>query len=304
MPKAVRFEDYGGIDVLKVVDVAKPEPGDGEVLVKVRAASINPGEAKIREGLLRDVWPATFPSGEGSDLAGTVESVGAGVRGFSAGDEVIGWVDTRASHAEYAVVPAEYLIAKPAGVSWEIAGSLHVVGSTAVGMVRSVNPQPGDTIAVSGAAGGVGSVVVQLLRRAGVTVVGIASPANHDWLTSLGATPVAYGDGLADRLRAVGTIDAFLDTHGGGYVKLAVELGIAPERIDTIADFPAISEYGVKGDGSAAAASAQTLAEVADLVAKGELEVPIAATFPLTEVQAAFTELEKGHTRGKIVLLP
>jgi NADPH:quinone reductase-like Zn-dependent oxidoreductase len=299
--KAVRFDRYGGIDVLRVADVAVPEPADGQVLVEVKAASVNPGEAKIREGLFRAEFPATFPSGEGSDLAGIVTEVPAGVAGFAAGDEVIGFTDERASQAEYVVAPAQNLTAKPANVSWEVGGSLAVAGSTAYASVRAVSLEPGDTVAVSSAAGGVGSMTVQLARRAGADVIGIAGPANHDWLTAHGVMPVAYGNGLADRLRDAG-IDAFIDTHGGGYVKLAMELGVAPTRINTIADPAAAREYGVKTEGSSAM-SAAVLAELAGLVASGALEVPI-TTFPLDDVRAAFTQLEQGHTRGKIVLLP
>jgi NADPH:quinone reductase-like Zn-dependent oxidoreductase len=173
--------------------------------------------------------------------------------------------------------------------------------------VRAVSLKPGDRVAVSGAAGGVGSIAVQLARRAGAEVIGIAGSANHDWLSAHGVKPVAYGDGdngnLGDRLRQAG-IDAFIDTHGGGYVKLAVDLGVAPNRIDTIIDFAGAQQYGVKTEGSQAALNAGVLAELAGLVAAGELEVPIAATFPLTEVRAAYTLLDRGHTRGKIVLLP
>ena len=163
--------------------------------------------------------------------------------------------------------------------------------------------KPGETVAVSGAAGGVGSIAVQLAKRAGAEVIGIAGPANHDWLAAHGVKPVAYGDGLADRLRKAG-IDAFIDTHGGGYVKLAIELGVARDRINTIIDFAAAQQYGVKTEGSQAAKNAAVLAELAGLVAAGEMEVPIAATFPLADARAAFKLLEQGHTRGKIVLLP
>src|SRR6202167_6820709 len=128
--KAVRFDEYGGVDVLKVVDVPRPVPGPGQVLVQVKAAGINPGEAKIREGLLHSRWPATFPSGEGSDLAGVVAGTGPGVTRFAAGDEVIGWTDNRASQAEYVVVEEQHLTAKSAGVPWEEAGALFVAGTT------------------------------------------------------------------------------------------------------------------------------------------------------------------------------
>ncbi|HEX5117860.1 MAG TPA: NADP-dependent oxidoreductase [Pseudonocardiaceae bacterium] len=304
MAQAVRFDEYGGIDVLRVVEVPDPVPGAGEVLVRVKAASINPGEWKIRQGLLHSRWPATFPSGEGSDLAGVVAAVGDGVDGFAVGDEVAGFTDRRASHATHVVVEAGNLTRKPAGVSWEAAGSLFVIGTTAYAAVRAVKAGPGDVVAVSGAAGGVGFATVQLAQRAGATVIGIAGPANQDWLREHGVTPVVYGEGLADRLREVGTIDAFIDTHGDGYVRLAVELGVPKDRIDTVADFAAIDEYGVKGEGSAVAATAAVVGEVAGMVDRGEVEIPIAATFPLTEVRAAFEQLEQGHTRGKIVLIP
>jgi NADPH:quinone reductase-like Zn-dependent oxidoreductase len=301
--KAVRSDNYGGIDVLRVADVPIPQPGQGEVLVKVKAASINPGEAKIREGLFHAFFPATFPSGEGTDFAGIVTKVGSRVSGIAIGDEVIGFTDRRASHAEYVVVEARNLTAKPKDVSWEVAGSLAIAGTTAYASVRAISLKPGDTVAVSAAAGGVGSIAVQLARRAGAKVIGIASPANHGWLTAHGVKAVAYGEGLADRLREAG-INAFIDAHGSGYVKLAIELGVARDRINTIIDFAAVQEYGVKAEGTEAARNAAVLAELAALIASGDLEVPIAATFPLENVRVAFELLEQGHTRGKIVLLP
>lgn len=307
MPKAVRFQQYGGIEVLQVVDVERPVPGPGQVLVRVVAASINPGEAAIRMGVLHDRWPATFPSGQGSDLAGVVEEIGEGVEGFAAGDEVIGFTDSRASHAEFVLVPAENLTHRPAGVPWEQAGSLFVAGTTAYAAIRAVGAGAGDTVVISGAAGGVGSLAVQLARNAGATVIGLASEANHQWLADHGAIPVAYGEGVEDRIRkAAGgnKIDAFIDTFGADYVELALDLGVAPERINTIINFPAVEKYGVKAEGTAAAASAEVLAELAEQISAGRLEVPIAATYPLDQVQDAFRELEKRHTRGKIVLKP
>ncbi len=199
--KAVRFDSYGGIDVLQVLDVPVPEPSYGEALVKVKAASINPGEAKIREGLLDAIWPATFPSGEGSDLAGIVTKVGPRVENFTAGDEVIGFTDRRASHAEYVVTEAKNLTIKPAKVPWEVAGALAIAGSTAYAAVRAVSLKKGDTVAVSAAAGGVGSIAVQLATRAGAAVIGIASPANDQWLTAHGVMAETYGADLANRLR-------------------------------------------------------------------------------------------------------
>jgi NADPH:quinone reductase-like Zn-dependent oxidoreductase len=303
--KAVRFEQYGGIDVLDVVEVPTPEPGPGQVLVQVKAAGINPGEGKIRSGDLHSMFPATFPSGEGSDLAGIVSGTGPEVTGFSAGDEVIGYTDNRASHAEYAVAEAENLTPRPAGVPWDVAGSLFVAGATAYAAVRAVAAAEGDTVVVAGAAGGVGSIAVQLARLAGATVVGLAGEINHVWLANHGIVPVSYGDGVAERIRAaVPRVDALIDTHGDGYVQLALDLGVQPSRIDTIVNFSAVAEHGVKADGNAAGASAAVLAELASLVAAGKLEVPIAATYPLSQVRDAYAELQVGHTRGKIVLIP
>jgi NADPH:quinone reductase-like Zn-dependent oxidoreductase len=305
MPQAVRFDEYGGIDVLRVTGVDRPVPGPGQVLVRMVAAGINPGEAKIRQGLLAQRWPATFPSGQGSDLAGVVEELGPDVTGFAVGEEVIGFTDNRASHAELVVAEAANLIHKPAGVSWEAAGSLYVAGATAWAMVRAVSLGRGDIVVVSGAAGGVGSIAVQLARIAGATVIGLASEANHPWLISHGVIPVSYGEEVADRIREAsgGRVDAFLDTQGGGYVELAIELGVRPERIDTIADFAAKETYGVKIDGNAVGGNARVLAELAALVDQGRLEIPVANVYPLARVQDAYRELEKGHTHGKIVLM-
>jgi NADPH:quinone reductase-like Zn-dependent oxidoreductase len=303
--KAVRFDEYGRVDVLKVVDVPRPAPGAGQVLVQVKAAGINPGEAKIRAGLEDSRWPATFPSGEGSDLAGIVAETGLDVTSFPAGDEVLGWTDNRASHAEYVVVEEQHLTARPAGVPWEAAGALFVAGTTAYAAVRAVGLTGGDTVAVSAAAGGVGSLAVQLARQAGATVIGLASQAHHPWLAGHGVLPVAYGDGMANRIRqAASKVDAFIDTYGAEYVQLALELGVEPSRIDTITDFEAMQRYGVKAEGNAAAATASVLAELSGLIAAGELELPIAATFPLDRVQDAYRRLAEGHVLGKIVLLP
>jgi len=307
--KAVRFDTYGDVDVLRVDDVPVPDPGRGQVLVRVRAAGINPGEAKIRDGLLHARWPATFPSGQGSDLAGVVEQPGPDVTGVAPGDEVIGWVDNRSSQAEYAVVEAGHLTPKPAAVPWEVAGALPVAGFTAWAAIRAVNLKTGDTIAISGAAGGVGSLAVQLARRAGATVVGIAGENNHEWLRTHGAIPVRYGEDLVGRIRdallTTSQVDAFIDTYGGDYVEFALnELGVEPARIDTIVRFDAAAGYGVKAEGNAAGASAETLKELAGLVAAGELEVPIWGTYPLDRVREAFAELATGHLRGKIVLIP
>jgi NADPH:quinone reductase-like Zn-dependent oxidoreductase len=304
--KAVRFDEYGGVDVLEVREVDDPVAGPGQALVAVKAAGINPGEIAIREGYLHDRWPATFPSGQGTDFAGVVQAVGDGVTEFAAGDEVLGWTEERASQAELVAVPADQLTAKPASVSWEVAGSLFVVALAAYASVQAVDPQPGETVVVSAAGGGVGSVAVQLARRTGARVIGLAGARNHDWLRRHDIVPVTYGDGQADRIReaAGGTIDAFIDTFGDGYVDLAIELGVAPQRINTIIDYAAVERLGVHGQGTHAIATAPLLADLAGLVADGSLEIPVARTFPLDQVRDAFRELAERHTHGKIVLLP
>jgi NADPH:quinone reductase-like Zn-dependent oxidoreductase len=271
MSRAVQFDSYGGIDVLQVRDVPRPVPASGEVLVEVKAAGINPSEAVIRSGALHHMFPATFPSGQGSDLAGVVAELGPAVVGFKVGDEVIGFSMRRSSHAEYVTVPANQLTPRPA-------------------------------------AGGVGSIAVQLARRSGATVLGIAGPSNDAWLSGHGVVPVNYGDNLPGRLRAAaksGHIDALLDFYGGGYVALAIEdLKLPPDKINTIADFEAVKRFGVQSKGGADAATAAVVAELADLVARDELEVPIARVFALEDVREAFRQVELRHTRGKLVLRP
>jgi NADPH:quinone reductase-like Zn-dependent oxidoreductase len=306
MPRAVRFDQYGGLDVLQVVEVERPIAGPGKVLVRVKAAGINPGEASIRKGLFAERWPATFPSGQGSDLAGIVEELGPGVTTIAVGDEVIGFTNDRSSQAELVVVGAGDLVPRPANVSWAQAGALFVAGTTAYAAVRSVALDTDDTVVVSGAAGGVGSIAVQLAKNADARVIGLAGAANHTWLTDHGVIPIAYGDGVEERIRAAGggKVDAFIDTFGGGYVELALKLGVAKSRINTIIDFAAAAKYGVKTEGSHEAANAEVLAQLAGLLAAGRLEIPIAKVYPLDEVREAYRELEQRHTRGKIVIEP
>jgi NADPH:quinone reductase len=304
--RAIRFDQYGDRDVLYVANVETPQPAPGEALVEVRAAAINPGEASIRKGFMHERFPASFPSGQGTDLAGVVTAVGDGVSGFAPGDEVLGWSWERSSQAEYVTVPVTQLVAKPEGLSWEVAGSLNVAGATAWAAVAAVDPQPGETAVVSAAAGGVGSIAVQLLRLRGATVIGIASQDNHPWLLQHDITPVEYGDGLQERVRAAAPdgVQAFVDTFGPEYLDLALALGVQPERIDTIISFERAAEVGAHTEGSAAGSTPEVMTALAELAADGRLEVPIAATFPLERVQDAFAELEQRHTRGKIVLIP
>ncbi|GAA3753560.1 NADP-dependent oxidoreductase [Microbacterium kribbense] len=305
--QAVRFDQYGDVDVLQVREVDDPPPGAHQVIVRVRAAGINPGEASIRRGDLDARWPAHFPEGEGSDLAGVVTAVGADVAGFAVGDEVIGFTNNRASHAELVAVGDDELTHKPESLAWDVAGALFVAGTSGRAIVDAVHIVPGETVVVVSAAGGTGAFTTQLARGAGARVIGLAGPDNHEWLREVGAIPVDYhGDGLADRIRAAAggaPIAAMLDTHGGGYVQLGLDLGIEPRRVASLADFRA-GEKGATAVGHAVAAKPEVLRELADDIVAGRLQVPIAARYPLAEVRAAYTELERRRTRGKIVLIP
>ncbi|CAL9630917.1 NADP-dependent oxidoreductase [Streptomyces sp. enrichment culture] len=307
--KAVRFHRYGDIDVLGVEDVEPRPLGPRDVLVHVRAAGINPGEAKIRTGALHERFPATFPSGQGSDLAGTVTATGSAVTDWAPGDAVLGWSWERSSHAEYVVVPHDQLVGKPDELPWTAAGALYVAGSTAWAAVTAIDPRAGETVLVSGATGGVGTIAVQLLRLRRAHVIAIASPRHQDWLASQGAALVHYGSGVTERLRraiegdGAGTAHAFLDFHGGDYPRIALSLGVPPRRANTL-DYDAAAALGTQSQGSAEGTSRAVLTELAELAAAGRIEVPISRTHPLHEVRAAFTHLEHDHPLGKVVLLP
>jgi NADPH:quinone reductase-like Zn-dependent oxidoreductase len=304
MSKAVRFDHYGNVDVLKVIEVEKPLPSPGRVLVRVLTAGTNPGEIAIREGQLAKQFPTTFPSGEGTDFAGIVAELGDGVTSPSVGTAVMGWSNERSAQAEFVSVPVHQLVVKPESLDWNVAGALYVVASTATAAVNAVVPQHGETVLVSGAAGGVGSLVAQLVLRTGASVVGTAGSSHHDWLRSLGVIPIGYDTDLQESLGRVapGGFNAAIDTTGHGYVELAIKLGVKPNRINTIIDFAAAAQYKVHTDGSSASESATVLAEIASLVAAGELQVRVAAVYDLQDVRQAYTRLAKGHMGGKIVL--
>ena len=306
--RAVQWDSYGGVDVLGVRDVADPVPGAGQVRVRVRAAGLNPGEAKIRAGEFREMFPATFPSGEGTDFAGTVDAVGDGVDAFAVGDEVLGWTDERASHAELVVVPDTQLTGKPAGLPWEVAGSLFVAGTTALAAVDAVAPGPGDLVAVAGAAGAVGSLAVQLVllaRREGDRHRGGRQPAVGG--RTRGRSRRLLAGQTAELLAAAADgqpIDGFIDTVGGPYVDLALELGVSPDRVDTS---PTCGRPARKA--SSATATPRGRAPRISRWSRRwsptvRLELSVARTYPLDDVRAAYEELETGHVRGKLVLIP
>ena len=304
MPQAVKFNRYGGSEVLENVEVEARVPERREVQISVIAAAINPGEISIREGKMHETFPAHFPEGQGSDFAGIVTAVGAGVDFPRVGDEVIGFSDGRNAQAEFVTIDASRVIPKPHAVEWNEAASLFVAGTTARACINAVDVRPGNTVVVAGAAGGVGIIATQLAVLAGAAVVATASEENHAFLRSLGAIPVAYGKGLAERIRRIvpDGVDAFIDAHGDGNVQVAVDLGVPKDRINTIADFAAKKKFRVKAEGMSTVEPREVLTELARLVANGELKIPVYATYPLDRVRAAYERLGAGHGLGKIVL--
>ncbi|MEF9883714.1 NADP-dependent oxidoreductase [Streptomyces sp. P9-A4] len=307
--EAVVYEEFGGHEVLRhETGVAVPQPGPGEVRVRVAAVGLNPVDWKRRYGWLEEFYPTTFPAVPGLEFAGTVDEVGAGVTRVAVGDEVLGWTKTGA-YAEYAI--AGIVAPKPAGLSWEAAASLPVAGETAQRVLDLIGVREGETLFLHGAAGVVGSVGVQLAVAAGITVVGSASESNHAYLRELGAIPVAYGDGLADRVRAAapGGVDAVFDAAGHGVLPVAIELlggDDAPkERIVTIADTDA-ERYGIVFSGVLGEEESvrSGLASHARQAAEGSLTVRLAEVLPLKEAARAQELSESGHVRGKLVLIP
>lgn len=303
MPRAVRFPRYGGPEVLEVVDVDRPKVGPEDVLVDVVTVALNPGEIALREGAFDDVWPADFPEGQGNDFAGVIAEVGGDVTGFAEGDEVIGFAP-RAAQAEVVVIGAGALVAKPAGLTWERAACIAGVGSTAWAAVEAVGPQRGETVVVSAAAGGVGVIAAQLARLRGARVIGTAGRGNFAFLRDLGVEPVEYGPGLAGRLTAAAPegVDAYLDNVGDGNVGVAIEIGVPPARINTIADPGAARRYGVQARAQVDASTPEVWGQLAAMAARGEFVIPIAATYALDEVRQAYRDLAERHTRGKRVL--
>ncbi len=302
MARQVQFSTTGGPEILEVVEVPVPQPGPGEIRVRVEAAGINPVDSKIFSGgPAATSYALTLPSVNGSDFAGTVDAVGEGVS-LHVGDEVFGGLRFRAQ-ADYLVIDADAVGIRPRGLSVEQAGGLDIAGRTALASIAAVNVSAGDVVFISAAAGGVGVLACQLAVRAGATVIGTAGLANHDFLRSIGVIPVAYGDGMVDRLRdaAPGPFTVALDNNGRASIDAALALGIAPERINTIADRSAVAEYGISAVGGADASNTQRQ-ELAELIAAGEVLLPIDSTYPLERVREAYEHAMAGHLRGKVVL--
>ena len=305
MTKIARFAEYGDPDVLRVVDVPAPTAGQGQVRVAVRAAGVNPIDAKTVEGLMRNAIALTLPAGVGADVSGVVDQVGPGVSEFAVGDEVLGSSVTP-SFAEYALAEPTSLVRKPHDIAWEVAGSLAGAGGTAYAVLKQLGVKAGETLLIHGAAGGVGTFAVQLAAARGVTVIGTASERNHDYLRSIGAIPVTYGDGLLERVRSVAPqgVDAVLDASGRGEIPVSIQLTGTPERVLTLVAFDA-ADTGIQihiGGGGSDLGDA--LREIVGLIEQRRLTVSISRTFPLPEIASALKTSGAGHVTGKIVVLP
>ncbi|MEV7225917.1 NADP-dependent oxidoreductase [Polymorphospora sp. NPDC051019] len=300
--RAAAFDEFGDADVLRTRELPRPPYGPKEVLVRVAVAGVQPVDVAVRSGALPPWADITFPQVVGNEFAGTVEAVGADVRGFAVGDEVAGF-RVLGCYAEFVAVPATQVVRKPAAVDWRTAGTLSASGQTAHTALEALAATAGETLLVHGAAGGVGTMLVQLARARGLTVVGTAGAANQEYVRSLGAIPVRYGDGQIDRIRAAtpGGIDLVLDAAGHGNLRTAVELVADRSRIGTIADFDLAGELGcrqLRSDRSAA-----RLTELLARCADGTLRVTIRAAYELDRAADAHRDVETGHGYGKVALL-
>ncbi|MEU1291134.1 MULTISPECIES: NADP-dependent oxidoreductase [unclassified Streptomyces] len=300
--KAIVFDTFGGTEVLHEAEIETPRPGPGQVRVRIHAVGVNPVDGKIRSGAMEAIFPTTLPAVPGGEIAGTVDAVGEGVDGLKVGDEVLGWSET-GSYAEYAVADATVLARKPAALDWTRAAALPVASDGAERVLDLLDVKAGETLLIHGAAGALGTVAVQLAVARGARVIGTAGPANQEYLTSLGATALVYGDGLPERVRAVAPqgVDAVFDAAGKGALEDSITLRGSTDRIVTTADFRA-RELGVVFAEGPQRRSASRLAELARQAADGELVITVGTTFPLADAAEAQRSSDGGHGRGKLVL--
>lgn len=299
--RAAAFHEFGGPHVLKEVDLPAPHAGPGQVRVRVRAAGVQPIDCAIRSGRRNSHLVSAFPHITGGEFAGQIDQVGPNVTGLRPGDQVLGY-RTQGTYAQYTVVPYDQVVIKPASMPWEIAAGLPGAGQAAHTAIEALGVRAGDTFLINGAAGGVGTVAVQLARHRKATVIGTASKDNHDYLRSLGAIPLTYGDGLADRIRALVPAgpDVALDAAGAAGLRVAVELLTSPDRVGTITARETYKESGARWIGSQR--SAERLDDLVRLYTAGVLRLHVRALYPLRKAAHAHRDVESGHGRGKVVL--
>ncbi|MCC5940558.1 MAG: NADP-dependent oxidoreductase [Balneolaceae bacterium] len=303
--KAITFSKYGTPDVLQLTELPDPQPGPGQVGVRIKASGVQPVDCAVRSGWFAGKggpFEETFPQILGNEFAGVIDIRGEGVEHFAEGDEVLGW-QTLACYAEYVVVPIDQIVQKPKNMPWEVAGGLSGAGQTAHTALEELGVRRGDTVLIHAAAGAVGTVAVQLAQICGTSVIGTASEPNHDYLRSLGVIPVTYGEGLTDRVKAVAPngVDAALDAAGRGALEASVELIENRNRVGTLVDFEKAPDLGVKIIRSKR--SVTRLEELAEFYADGKLKIHIRSRYPLEKAAEAHREVETGHGRGKVVLL-
>lgn len=300
--KAAALSSFGGPEVLKPTEVAEPQAGPGEVRVNVRAAGVQHFDVGIRQGWAPPSLDLSFPVVPGNEFSGVIDQVGDGGTGFAVGDEVLGYC-TLGAYAEYLVVSADQIATKPKSMPWEIAGGFSGNGQGAHMALREMKVSEGDTVLVHGAAGGLGTFAVQVARAWGAAaVIGTASEENHDYLRSLGAIPVTYGEGLVERVRAVAPsgVDAALDAAGPEALYASAELVQDKARIRTFVSFEEAKELNIPALGPGR--SAARLVELTELYEQGALRIHIRRSFPLEEAAEAHRTLERGHGRGKVVI--
>ncbi|MEW2514742.1 NADP-dependent oxidoreductase [Streptomyces sp. NPDC046870] len=295
--KKVSFAEFGGPDVLQLIDAEEPHAGPGQIRIAVRAAGVNPVDWRIREGQVLGAHPIELPSGVGLDASGVVDEVGQGIEGVKVGDRVFG--EGSSTYAEFAVLSAWARM--PEGLTFEEAAGYPSVVETALRVIREVGVQSGQTLLVSGASGGVGSAVLQIARDRGIKVIGTAAAANQDYLRSLGAVATTYGEGWVERVRELGHVDAALDLAGSGVLRELVELTGDAQRVISIADLKA-PEFGVRFSGVAGSVP-EALAEAVDLISRGKLHIPVEKSYTLAEAPVAHIDSRAGHTRGRRVLV-
>jgi NADPH:quinone reductase-like Zn-dependent oxidoreductase len=301
--KAMAFAAPGSPEVLRLMEFADPQAGRGEVRVRVRAAGVQPADYAVRQsGWAPPGATLRFPQIPGNEFAGVIDQLGEGVEDFAVGDEVLGF-RVLTCYAELVTASAEQVVRKPPGMDWAVAGALSASGQTAHTSLQTLGIGPGDTVLIHAAAGGVGTVAVQLARLWGATVIGTASERNHDYLRSLGAIPVAYGAGMVERVRAVapGSVDVVVDGIGGEALRDSLALVADKGRIGTLVAHDLAEQLGVRKLFSQR--SAARLAELAALHEQGELQIHIGRRFPLREAAEAHRQGETGHGRGKLVLV-